>query len=187
MEPHERTVLIGCPKRRKNKQHKVRKKKQQCSLRGNKPALAWQAASCQTTPRESAARRLKSVRPPAEETPALQHTATSPPHQTASSWLQQRYAFLRLFLAGLGYQVVTIIPAGVVTVGVITAGGTLLRWDGFRSSVLASGLLPLRPPVRKRGSRRCLSPCGRSRWTRACCGTDPAGSGSSARSGGPGR
>lgn len=40
-------------------------------------------------------------------------------------------------LAGLTYLLVTIILVGVVTVGVATAGGTLLRWDGFRSSVSA--------------------------------------------------
>lgn len=54
-------------------------------------------------------------------------------------------------------------------------------------TVSLSGLLPLRLPVRKSGNRRCPSPCSPSRWRTACCGTGPAGSGSSGRSAAPRR
>lgn len=50
-----------------------------------------------------------------------------------------------------------------------------------------SGLLPLRLPVRKCGSRRCPSPCSPSRWRTACSDTGPEGSGNSGRSAGRGR
>lgn len=50
----------------------------------------------------------------------------------------------------------------------------------FLFSVFQS-VLPRRGFLRRCGNRTCPSRCGLSSWTRACCGTGPAGCGNNAR------